>query len=209
VAAGMLSKDAHPIQINEATGEMREVGGMSAVPTGGSQMAGVRERQFGLQDLPSNQSPSTAGGAAYQVKVAARQGKSLIAKPGAAQRTGLASGDLARSILRSAPTDEAMKNGNFSDNLITRWSMMKQNITADPSALANPKIRKELYDIFDEMDKSATPFIKNQLDDMEAMGFKVPPSVRKRQLGETLPDIPFIEIPGQAPAGGDPLGILK
>lgn len=191
--AGMISKNGKPILVN-ADGEMKE-GNMEVKPTAGSAYAGVREKQFTLQDLPSNQGPSTAGGAAYQVKVAARQGKALIAKAGSPQRTGLATGDLARSVLRNSPTDEAMRNANFSDNLITRWSQLKQKITADPTSVNNPQIRREIYNLFDEMDKSATPFIKNQLDDMESTGFTIPPNVRKRQLGETLPDIPFEEGP--------------
>lgn len=194
VVSGMTSKSGKPLLVDK-DGNMKE-GTMDVNVSSGSNMAGVREKQFGLQDLPSNQPPSTAGGAAYQVVVAGRQGKSLIAKPGSAQRTGLATGDLARAILRATPTDETAKNANFSDNLVTRISKMRQNLTADPSVVNNPKVRREMYDIFDEMVKSATPFIKNQLDDMESMGFKVPPAVRKRQMGETLPDVPFVEDSG-------------
>lgn len=198
---GMLTKEGYPLMIDKFSGGMKQ-GPIPATATGGSAYAGIREKQFGLQDLPSNQGPSTAAGAAYQVKVAARQGKSLIAKAGSAQRTGLAQGDLARAVLRNSPTDEAMRNGNFSDNLVTRWSQMKQKLTADPGAVNNPAIRKEIYSIFDEMDKSATPFIQNQLDDMVSAGFKLAadPKVRKRQLGETLPDIPFIDTTPE-PAG--------
>lgn len=180
-------------------------------PPPGSAMAGVRQTQFTLQDLPSNQPPTTAGGAAYQVKVAARQGKNLIAKAGSSQRLGLAAGDLARAVLRASPTDEAMHNANFSDNTINRWNQLKQQITSDPTAVNNPKIRKEIYSIFDEMDKSASPFISMQLDNMEDAGFKVSPGTRKREMGETLPDIPFIETPDQgsaAPSAGG-WGIVK
>lgn len=189
---GMLSKGGKPIEINEQTGEYREAP-IAAKPAGGlgSGMATVRQNQYTLQDLPSNQPANTAGGAAYQVLVGSQQGMNLIARPGSVQRTGLAQGDLARTILRNSPTDEALRNANFSDNLITRWGQMKQRLTADPQALANPQIRKEMYDIFSEMRTSAKPFIQNQLDDMNDAGFPVTPNTRKRQLGETLPVIPF------------------
>ncbi len=193
---GFLSK-GHPVLYNKMDPYKTTILPMQGEATGGTNYANIREKQYGLQDLPSNQGPSTAGGAAYQVKVAARQGKNLIAKSGSSQRIGLASGDLARSVLRAAPTDEAMRNSNFSDNMINHWNQIKQKITSDPSAINNPAIRREMYNIFDEMDKSATPFIQNQLDDMESVGFTVPPEVRKRQLGLTLPDIPFIDIPEQ------------
>lgn len=206
VVPGMLSKTGHPFIQNKFTGDLSE-SDKDAVATGGSLMSNVREKQFTMQDLPSNQGPNTAAGAAYQVKVAARQGKNLIAKSGSSQRLGLAQGDLARAVLRNSPTDEAMRNANFSDNTINRWNQIKQKITSDPQAANNPLIRKEMYDIFDEMDRSATPFIQNQLDDMESVGFKIPANVRKRQMGLTLPDIPFIEVPGQATNTGDPLGI--
>lgn len=194
---GVLSKAGKPFIFDKFKGTMVE-GPMEAVPTGGmgSAMAGVRKSQFTLQDLPSNQGPSTAGGAAYQVKVASRQGKNLIAKAGSSQRLGLAQGDLARAVLRNSPTDEAMRNANFSENVINRWSQMKQKLTSDPAAINNPKIRKEIYDIFDEMDQSATPFIKMQLDNMEDVGFPISAGVRKREMGETLSTIPFIENPG-------------
>lgn len=195
---GFLSH-GHPVLYDKTDPSKTTVLPVRGEATGGSQMAGVRSKQFTLQDLPSNQGPNTAGGAAYQVKVAARQGKNLIAKAGSSQRLGLASGDLARAVLRASPTDEAMHNANFSDNTINRWSQIKQKITSDPGQINNPAVRKEIYNIFDEMDKSASPFIKNQLDDMADAGFPVTAATRKRQMGETLPDIPFIEIPGQAP----------
>lgn len=190
---GMLSNSGKPLIFDKFTGKMQE-GEIPAKSTNyGTTMGPIRQAQYTIQDLPSNQGPTTAGGAAYQVKVAARQGMNLIAKPGSPQRSGLAQGDLARSILRNAPTDEAMRNANFSDNLITRWTSVKQRISADPASVNNPQIRKEMYDIFQEMDKSATPFIQNQLDDMSDAGFPVTPATRKRQLGELLPNIPFQE----------------
>jgi hypothetical protein len=201
------TKDGKALELNKLTGEIRPVavGVGGVVPNAGSAMAGVRQKQFTLQDLPSNQGPTTAGGAAYQVKVAARQGMNLIAKAGSPQRTALATGDLARAILRNAPTDEAMRNANFSDTVIQKMSALKQKITADPTVVSNPQIRQEMYNIFQEMDKSATPFIQNQLDDMADAGFPVTDATRKRQMGETLPVIPFQEampMPGgQTQAG--------
>jgi len=196
--SGELSETGRPLEIDKVTGEIREAGPKSKA-TSGSAFANTRMKQYTISDLPSNQGPTTAAGAAYQVKVAARQGKSLIAKAGSPQRTALATGDLARAILRSSPTEEAMKNANFSDNTIQKWAMLKQQITADPTTVNNPQIRREIYNIFDEMDKSATPFIQNQLDDMQDLGFQITPAIRKRQLGETLPDVPFIDTTTQAP----------
>lgn len=190
---GMLSKSGKPLIFDKFTGSMRE-GTIPAKSTGfGTTMGPIRQAQYTIQDLPSNQGPTTAGGAAYQVKVGAKQGKSLIAKPGSPQRTAAAAADLVRSITRVAPTDTALGTANFSNTLVSRWSALKQQLTADPSQVDNPKIRKEMYDIFDEMDKSATPFIANQLDDMADAGFPVTPGTRKRQLGETLPNSPYLE----------------
>lgn len=191
---GRTTDDGKAIYMDKTTGQER-IGGTKGTPkpAPGMAMASERHNQFSITQLPSNQGTSTAGGAAYQVKVAARQGMNLIARAGSAQRTGLAQGDLARAILRSSPTDEAMRNANFSDNLTTRWAMLKQKLTADPAAVSNPQIRKEMYGIFKEMDESATPFIQNQLDDLEGQGFTIPEATRKRQMGLTLPSIPFKE----------------
>lgn len=191
--SGALSDKGTVLEYDKTTGELKDTG-VKAKSTGfGSSMGPIRQAQYTLQDLPSNQGPNTAGGAAYQVKVGARQGKSLIAKPGSKFRTSLASGDIARSINRVAPTDEAMKNAGFSDTLINKWADFKTRVTANPMILENPNVRKEMFGILDEMDKSATPFIKNQLDDMADAGFPVTPATRKRQLGENLPNIEFQE----------------
>ena len=193
--SGMSDKQGNPIELDKFTGQMKAVpipGGTKS--TGyGSTMGPIRQAQYTLQDLPSNQGPSTAGGAAYQVLVGSQQGMNLIAKAGSTQRTGLAQADLARSVIRSTPTDEALKNANFSDNFITKVGQIRQRITSDPTAISNPQIRKEMYTIFKEMRESSRPFIQNQLDDMEAVGFPLSPSIRKRQLGDTLPVIPFQE----------------
>lgn len=166
--------------------------------TGGSQMAGVRNRQFGLQDLPSNQPSTSAGGAAYQVKVASRQLKALIAKATTPQAIGLAGSDIARMVQRSAPLAQTLGEADFGNNFTTKWNLLTQKITADPTSKDVPKIRRELYNMADELDKSASPFIANQLDDMEEHEFAVSAATRKRQMGETLPDIPFIDLSSQS-----------
>lgn len=169
---------------------------------GGAMTARVGISQF--NELPSKLGPSSAAGAAYQVKVAARQGKSLIAAPGSYQRIGLSQGDAARAILRNSPTDEAMRNANFSDTVINKYNAIKQKLSSDPTAVDQPEIRRELYNIFDEMDKSATPFIANHLQNMEdsqtnsAFGANWN-KVKQRELGNTLSDIPF--NPGTGSAG--------
>lgn len=157
-----------------------------------------------LNELPSKLGPTSAAGAAYQVKVAARQGKTLIATPGSYQRLGLAQGDAARAVIRGSPTDEAMRNANFSDTLIGKYNAIKQKLNSDPSAIDQPLIRKELYSIFDEMDKSATPFIANHLQNMEANATNSTfgnnwGQVKQRELGLNLPEIPFNEGSAQNP----------
>lgn len=198
VVGGEMSPAGEPLIIDKFSGEIRPSGPKGSKATGtGASLAPIRTAQYTMQDLPSNQAPTTSGGAAYQVKVAARQGKTIIAKAGSAQRTGMATGDLARAILRAAPTDDAMKSGNFSDNMVTRWSLLKQKLTADPGVVDNPKVRREIYNIFDEMDKSAEPFIRNQLDEMSDQGFPVSKKTYERQLGLNIPDVPFIDLTGQ------------
>lgn len=202
IDTGRTTLDGKAIYMNKATGE--ETIGKTAgtpKPAMGSAMSNERHDQFSITQLPSNQGASTAGGAAYQVKVGARQGMNLIARPGSPQRTAAAAADLVRAITRVAPTDEGLHNANFSDNVVSQWSRLKQRLTADPSLVDNPKIRKEMYDIFKEMDESATPFIQNQLDDLSAAGYDIPEQTRKRQLGLTLPKIPFQESMGQSGLG--------
>lgn len=194
VDTGRTTKDGKAIYLNKATGE-ELVGGTAGTPKPamGSAMAGERARQFGINDLPSNQGQNTAGGAAYQVKIGARQGKALISKPGSPQRTGAARADLVRAITRVAPTDEGLRNVNFSDNVAQRWAQLKQQLTVDPSAVDNPKIRKEMYDIFDDMEKSSEPFIVNQLDELQDQGYNITPATRRRQLGLNFPEVKFIQ----------------
>jgi hypothetical protein len=194
---GIMSKTGHPFIFDKYTGKMVD-SGLPATPNSGvgGGMPGVRGKQFLMSDLPSRSSPTTAAGAAYQVKVAARQGKSLIAKPGSAQRLGMSQGDLARAVLRNAPTDEAMRSANFSDNIIARVNRAKQQLTSDPDgAMNNPKVRKSIYDMFDELDKSAEPWISNQLKDEEDIWSETLPKnwadIKKREMGENIADIPF------------------
>lgn len=195
---GMLSKAGHPMVIDKTTGQMREIP-IDAAATGGSAYATVRQNQYGLQDLPSNQPPNTAGGAAYQVKVAARQGKSLIAKAGSGQKINLASGDLARAVTRSAPLAEIVGGADYGNNWRTRANILLQKITAEADGPDAPQMRRELYNMFDELDESATPWISNQLDAMVEHGFPVSAAERKRQLGLNIPNMPFIELPDQVP----------
>lgn len=197
IDTGRTTLDGKAIYMNKTTGE--EMIGKTAgtpKPTMGSAMSNERHQQFSMTQLPSNQGTSTAGGAAYQVKVGARQGMNLIAKPGSPQRTAAAAADLVRAITRVAPTDEGLHNANFSDNLVTRWGVLKQKLESNPKSIYNGAIRKEMFDIFKEMDESATPFIQNQLDDLTDAGYDIPEATRRRQMGLTLPKIEFKGDPG-------------
>jgi len=203
---GVLSKDSKPFIFDKFTGKMVE-GPMEAKPNAGlgSPMAAERGRQFEVTQQPMNQGPNTQGGASAMVKIGARQGKALIAQPGSPQRTAAASADLVRAITRVAPTDEGLKMANFSGNVVDRWSRLKQQLTADPTIVDNPKIRKEMYDIFDDMDKSAEPFIKNQLDALKQRGYGITQDDYNRNLGLNIKEIPFVESmtsgPSTPPAG--------
>jgi hypothetical protein len=191
--APYLAKDGNIIE-TDTEGNVREVPiSAQPKPTPGSAMADVRDRQFTIQDLPSHQGNSTVAGAASQVRLAARQGMSLIARPGSPQRTASASADLARAITRAAPSDESLTNANFNENLVTRWATMKQKITADPQAVNNPEIRKEIFNIFKEMQDSATPFIADDLKTQRDLGKKIPDSVYDREIGKNMPQINYQE----------------
>lgn len=166
----------------------------------------VGARQFGL--LPSQSGPNTAAGAAYQVKVAARQGKSLIAQAGTPQALSLASADLSRAVQRSAPMAETIGAGNFASSLPTLYSQFQQKLTSDPNGPDVPKLRKALYDQFNELDRAATPWISNHLQNMEDSGTSSTfggnwASVKNRELGANIPDIPFQETGSQPGGGGD------
>lgn len=176
--------------------------------TGKNDFFGKRGGQIDLTQLPSELGPNTAAGAAYVVKVAARQGKSLVANPGSAQRISLGSGDIARAVLRAAPQLDALRGASFAENLMTRWSSLTQKLTADPDGTDAPKIRKEMYDILDDLDKSATPFIANHLANFDELLGTLSPAMRKRELGDTLPDIPF-NAGGPAGAGNPEIEAAK
>lgn len=161
-----------------------------------------------LNELPSNSSPSTAAGAAYGVKVAARQGKDLIAKAGSPQALALASSDLARAVQRSAPQLDAMRGGDFTNNLVTKLNAFSQRFTADPQGtIADvPKVRKEIFDILDGLDKSAQPFIEQKLQNIEDTFPEQLPknwgSIKNREMGVTIKPIPFEGASGLQPLPG-------
>lgn len=159
--------------------------------TGRNDFYGTKGSQINLQQLPSEMGPNTGAGAAFGVKIAARQGKSLVATPGSAQKMGLASGDIARAVLRAAPQLDVIRGADFSQNLATRISAIGQKITANPNGPDAPKLRREMYDILDDLDKSATPFIQNHLKNYEELMAPLPEGVKRRESGEDLPDIPF------------------
>lgn len=154
----------------------------------------IGTRQFQL--LPSQSGPNTAAGAAYQVKVAARQGKSLIAKATTPQGLSLASADLARAVQRAAPMAETIGASNYASSLPTLFGQLSQRLTADPNSPDVPKLRKNLYDQFNELEKASTPWIANHLQNMEDSGTSSTfgnnwNSVKQRELGMNIPDIPF------------------
>lgn len=166
--------------------------------TGQSPYADVRAAQYIAQDLPSNMSPTTASGAASQVQLAVRQGKGLIANPGSPQRLALAASDLARAVQRSAPQLETLEGAGFANNLSSRLSLLAQKVTANPNSADVPKLRKEVYDILDDLDRTSKPIIQRQLDVIEGIYKERLPGnwneIKKGQLGENIPDIPYNEV---------------
>jgi hypothetical protein len=149
-----------------------------------------------LELLPSQSGPNTAQGAAYQVKVAARQGKSLIANATTPQSLALASVDLSRAVQRAAPVSETIGAGSYGSSLPTIWGQLTQKITADPNSPDVPLLRKQLYNTFNELDQAATPWISNHLDNMEANGTNSSfgnawGQTREREMGSNIPDVPF------------------
>lgn len=162
----------------------------------------IATKQFSL--LPSQSGASTAAGAAYQVKVAARQGKSLIAKASTPQALALASADLSRAVQRAAPVAETIGAGNYASSLPTLYSQFQQKLTSDPNGPDVPKMRKAMYDQFDELDKAATPWIANHLQNMEDSGTSSTfgnnwNSVKQRELGQNIPEIPFQDTSASNP----------
>ena len=165
-----------------------------------SPIASIRGKQFLMSDLPSRSNPNTAAGAAYQVKVASRQGKAIIGKPGSPQQIALAASDLARAVQRSAPQLETLQGASFSNNVVTRVNQLTQQITANPSGTDVPKIRKQIYDLLDDLDKTAQPWIDNQVKNVEGIwGESLPPNwnaIKSRELGNNIPDVKFVDESG-------------
>jgi len=158
-----------------------------------------------LELLPSQQGPNTAAGAAYQVKVAARQGKSLIANATSPQNLNLASNDLARAVQRATPTSETIGASNYGNSLSTIWGQLSQKITSDPNSPDVPLLRKQLYDTFNELDQAATPWINNHLANMEANGTNSSfgnswGATKQREMGLNIPDVPFNASPSSGSA---------
>lgn len=170
---------------------------ISPTQQGQSPYADVRATQNIMSDLPSRSGPSTQAGAASTVQFSARQGKQLIANPGSPQKLALSAVDLARTVQRNAPTVDTLTNAGFADNLATKLSLLSQKITADPNSKDVPKLRKEIFDIFTDLEDSSKPIIQRQLDTTESLWkTRLPPeweTIKKSELGENLPPIVFNE----------------
>lgn len=168
---------------------------ISPMQQGMSPYADMKDRQFLLSSLPSRAGTGTLPAQASAVQLAARQLKTLIATPGSYQRLGLAKGDVARMVLRAAPQQEVLKDAGFSDTLINSLNVIKQKISSDPTAIDQPLIRKELYDIGTELEKSSRPVLERSLNETErSYGGKLPSEwtkTRAEELGDNFPDIPF------------------
>lgn len=202
----LMSGDANKIAVAFPNGVPQKALG-PAVSAGSAEgrnkYFGTRAASTFMGELPSNSSPSEPAGAAYAVKVAVRQGQSLINKAGSPQAIALAASDLARAVQRSAPQTDVLRGSGFSDTLATRLSMIAQKFTADPSGSAKdvPKVRKEIFDMLADLDKSASPWIENKLKDIESnFPDQLPPDweqVKHRQRGENLSPIQFDDGSGQ------------
>ena len=160
-------------------------------------VAEQRMKQNIMIDLPSNRPQTSVPGAAAAIQLASRQGKALIAKPGTPQQLALASSDLARAVQRSAPQMATLKDATFANSIQTRLSSLSQRITADPTSADVPKLRKQMYDILDELEKSSRPYVERQLNHIESLyKDKLPSDWKQRrveELGEDIPDIEFQE----------------
>lgn len=157
--------------------------------------ADMKDRQYILSTLPSRSPVGSQPAQAATIQLSARQLKALIATPGAYQRLGLAKGDVARMVLRSAPQEEVLKDAGFSNTFINSLNVLKQKISSDPSAIDQPLIRKELYDIGTHLEESSRPIIERSLNETErSYNGKLPldwAKTRSEELGEKFPDIPF------------------
>lgn len=150
-----------------------------------------------FSSLPSQTSPTNVSGAAAQVQLAVRQGKGLIAKPGSPQQIALASSDVARAVQRSAPQLETLNGSSFANNFVTQISALSQKITADPTSADVPKLRKQIYDILNELENTSKPVVERSLNNIESIYAKDLPQnwqeIKNRELGADFPDIPFQE----------------
>lgn len=158
-----------------------------------SNMYEGRMKQMQISDLPSRSNPNTTAGAAAQVQIAARQGKALIAKATSPQNLALASSDLARAVQRASPQAEVIGASSYAQSIPTILGRLNQVITSNPNSPDVPKLRKQLYDTFDELEKSSKPYIAQHLQTMEDSGFTLPnwQQIKARELGAELPNIPF------------------
>jgi len=127
---------------------------------------------------------------------------------------------LARAVQRSAPQLETLQGASFSNNVLTQINSLTQRLTADPSGKDVPKIRKQIYDLLDDLDKTASPWIDNQLKDTEDIWEGSLPknweAIKKRERAENVPDVPFKEsmldmesIKGNKPTVGGQLNGKK
>lgn len=165
-------------------------------------VAEARIKQNIMVDLPSNRPATTVPGAAAQIQLSSRQGKALIAKPGTPQQLALAASDLARTVQRSAPQMTTLRDANFANSIITKVSSLAQRITANPSGPDVPKLRKQMYELFDDLEKSSRPYVERQLNHVESLYKDQLPKdwkqTRTEELGENIPGIDFQESLNQS-----------
>lgn len=176
-----------------------------------SPYADEKAREFIYSKLPSHAPTGTPDSQASQIQLAARQLKGLIATPGSYQRLGLAKGDVARMVLRAAPQEEVLKSAGFTDTLVQRFNVLKQRITSDPKAVDQPEIRKELYDLADELQRSSQPIIERSTNQLRrSYAGKLPADFDitvQEELGSKFPDIPFSD--GLNKTSPKPGGVLR
>lgn len=162
-------------------------------------MVNLRGSNSVLAALPSHQGASTPAGAASGVQLASRQGRALIANPSTSpQQIALASGDLARAVLRAAPQLDAMRGADYSNTLAGRLNDISQRLMSGgvkPEDI--PNVRQQMYKDFMDLENSSRPLIARELAHAEKMfgpqGF-LPPDwedMKKDEMGLNLPDIPF------------------
>ena len=199
VASGIQAPEGKVPVIDKFTGNIKltDAPGTKPAKDMTSSYAAVRQRQFIMSDLPSNKAPTSVPGAASSIQLAVRQGKALIAKPGSAQQIALASSDLARAVQRSAPQLETLKGSSFANNYVTKVNALLQKITANPAGPDVPKLRKQVFDILDDLEKSSQPMVERQLKHVEDIYQGALPNnwdaIKKQELGGEAPEIMFQE----------------